>query len=470
MKLPRILISAVSSGSGKTTFTCGLLEVLKRHNLSVSAFKCGPDYIDPMFHRTVLDLPSKNLDSFFADKNTLLYLFAESAVKADISVIEGVMGYYDGLGFDTVRASSYEVAKDLKTPVILILNAKGMALSAVAAIKGFLELEEKPQIKGVVLNRVTKMTYMQLAPVIEERLGIRVLGFLPPMPDCQIESRHLGLVTPKELADIKSKICKIADLIEENVNVDLLLEIAGEANELEETNIMLDNELIDIDCECNDKYYNKVKIAVAYDKAFCFYYEDNLNLLRKLGAELQFFSPMYDDKLPENCSGILLGGGYPELYADILSNNRCMLKEIKSAYDNNMPIIAECGGFLYLHKQIEDLDHKLYDMAGVIDSKAVYTGKLSRFGYIDINLKNKQMYGDKGEVIRGHEFHYYESESNGCCAKAVKPSGKREWECMHGNNFFEAGFPHLYYYSNIKFAMNYVNSCREYNEKYCKML
>lgn len=346
MKLPRILISAASSGSGKTTFTCGLLEVLKRHNLSVSAFKCGPDYIDPMFHRTVLDLPSKNLDSFFADKNTLLYLFAESAVKADISVIEGVMGYYDGLGFDTVRASSYEVAKDLKTPVILILNAKGMALSAVAAIKGFLELEEKPQIKGVVLNHVTKMTYMQLAPVIEERLGIRVLGFLPPMPDCQIESRHLGLVTPKELADIKSKICKIADLIEENVNVDLLLEIAGEANELEETNIMLDNELIDIDCECNDKYYNKVKIAVAYDKAFCFYYEDNLNLLRKLGAELQFFSPMYDDKLPENCSGILLGGGYPELYADILSNNRCMLKEIKSAYDNNMPIIAECGGFL----------------------------------------------------------------------------------------------------------------------------
>jgi len=454
VNLPRILITAASSGSGKTMITCGLLKALSRRGLRVSAFKCGPDYIDPMFHKTVLELPSKNLDSFLADENILKYLFARSAQNADISVIEGVMGYYDGAGFDTTKASTYDVGKILAAPAILVINAKGMSLSAVAMIKGFLELEENCGIKAVILNRITKMTFMQLKPVIEKRLGIKVLGFVPEASQCQLESRHLGLVTPAELADIHERIEKMADLIEENIDIGELLRIADSADELDASNRNLK--------KLNENNGNFVKIAVAYDKAFCFYYEDNFDLLRELGAKIKFFSPLEDEELPKGCCGLILGGGYPEIYAEQLSKNKKIRENIRQAVENKMPCIAECGGFLYLHREIENLEHNLYEMVGVIDAKAVYTGKLSRFGYIDVELKKKQMYGNAGDSCRGHEFHYYDSEANGNDALAIKPSKKRQWDCIHGNEFLEAGFPHLFYYSNVEFAKNFIRACRKY--------
>lgn len=462
MNLNRILITAPSSGSGKTLITCGIMEALKRRKMKVGAFKCGPDYIDPMFHKKVLNIPSKNLDSFMADENTLKYLFKSQAEQVDISVIEGVMGYYDGLSFDDTKASTYEVAKITKTPAILVINARGMALSAIAAIKGFIEFAADSGIKGVILNRVTKMTFMQLAPVIEEKLGIKVLGFIPECKDCQFESRHLGLITPAEISDINVRLSKMADLIEENVDLDGIIKIAENAPDF------CCDDISEIENVC-EKYYkfccdgrkhdDCVKIAVAYDEAFCFYYEDNFELLKKLGARLEFFSPMKDKKLPDNISGIMLGGGYPEIYAKQLSENTQMLDEIRSAYKNKIPIVAECGGFLYLHREIEDLEYNVCKMAGIIDAKAVYTGKLGRFGYIDVELKKKQMYGDVGGKIKGHEFHYYDSSCNGNDALAVKPSKKRQWECINSDEYLEAGFPHLYYYSNINFARNFVKKC-----------
>lgn len=456
VNLPRILITAPSSGSGKTTVTCGILEALKRRGLKVSAFKCGPDYIDPMFHKTVLGLPSKNLDSYLADEDVLKKLFAESAAKADISVVEGVMGYYDGAGFDTVAASTYEVGKIINAPVVLVVNAKGMALSVAAMLEGFINFKKDSSIKAVILNRVTKITYLQLKPVIEKRLGIKVLGFMPESAECQLESRHLGLVTPSELDDIKQKINEAANLVEENIDIDMLISIANEHERFE----------YNFSDDCIDEHNeNNIKIAVAYDKAFCFYYEDNFRLLKRLGARLEFFSPLTDKHIPDGCDGLLLGGGYPEIYAKQLSENKRMLYSVKSAVQNNMPCVAECGGFLYLHHEIEDLEHNLYKMADVIDAKAVYTGKLSRFGYIDVCLSDSQMYGEAGEMCRGHEFHYYDSEINGVNAIAVKPSKKRQWQCMIGNDFMEAGFPHLFYYSNIQFAKNFVAACETYKNK-----
>lgn len=395
MKLPRILITAASSGSGKTMITCGLLRALKRRGLEVSAFKCGPDYIDPMFHKNVLGIPSKNLDSFLADKDTLKYLFEESAVKADISVIEGVMGYYDGAGFDTTRASTFEVGQIISAPAVLVVNAKGMSLSTVAMIKGFLDYESDSGIKAVILNRVTKMTFMQLKPVIENKLGVKVIGFIPYSEECRLESRHLGLITPAELADLQKCIDKMADLAEENIDIDELIKIAEAAPELtppenvsEISNVNMEltppenmsgmrNEFSKVTPPQNvgemrnEAAKRPVKIAVAYDKAFCFYYEDNLNLLRKYGAELEFFSPLSDSELPKGCSGLLLGGGYPEVYAEQLSKNMKIKENIRHAIENKMPCIAECGGFLYLHREIEDLEHKLHKMVGIIDAKAI---------------------------------------------------------------------------------------------------
>ena len=367
MKLPRILITAISSGSGKTTITCGILQALKNRGLKVSAFKCGPDYIDPMFHKTVLELPSKNLDAFLAKKEVLKELFFESAKSSDISVIEGVMGYYDGMAFDTEKASSYEVAKILNMPAIIVLNAKGMSLSAVAALKGFIDFKENSRIKGVILNRVTKMTYMQLKPVIEEQLGIKVLGFMPDSPACKLESRHLGLITPAELDDIKKTIEEISKLVEENIDIDMLIDIAKENDEffncfdVNTKKNLYSSSVLEINDKITfDNNNDNIKIAVAYDKAFCFYYEDNLNLLKKLGAKLEYFSPLIDKEIPKDCAGLLLGGGYPEIYAKQLSENTQMLRSIRNAIENKMPCVAECGGFLYLHREIEDVQHNLY--------------------------------------------------------------------------------------------------------------
>ncbi len=455
MKLPRIMIAAVSSGSGKTLITCGMLAALKRKGISLASFKCGPDYIDPMFHRTVLELPSRNLDSYFAKPELLRSVLTEGAKDAGLAVIEGVMGYYDGTDFCSTAASSYEVARQTGTPALLVLNAKGMSLSAIAAIKGFMDFRADSNIQGVIFNQISRAAFDGLKPAAEEILGIRVCGYVPFVADCQLESRHLGLVTPQELQDIRSRLDRMADVLEETLDLELIQAIAGEAPELESI------PAAEIPCDPASGE-RQVRLALAMDEAFCFYYEDNLDLLRSLGAELVPFSPIRDRKLPEDCDGLILGGGYPELYVESLSSNMEMLSAVKDAVENGMPCIAECGGFLYLHDRMEDMNRREYPAAGVIHGTGRYTGKLGRFGYIDLELQQDQMFGGKGMRCRGHEFHYYDSTENGQAAIARKPTRKRSWECMHGTDNLEAGFPHLYYRSNPAFAENFIKKCKDY--------
>lgn len=447
MGFPRIVISAVSSGSGKTLLTCGLLQALKNRNQKVSAFKCGPDYIDPMFHKKVLEIPSRNLDTFFTDELTTKYLFTNAAKNSDISVIEGVMGYYDGVGGTSDWGSTYELSKTLDAPVVLVINAKGMSLSIAAMIKGFLEFRLDSNIKGVILNQVSAMFYPELKKVIEEELAITVLGYIPKVEEFVLESRHLGLVMPDEIEAIEEKIQKLAMFLEKTIDVDKFLDIAGKASDLETLDIQY------------PKLSHTPRIAVAMDEAFCFYYEDNLELIKNMGAELITFSPMHDKQLPDNIDGLIIGGGYPELYAGQLSKNQTMLREVKEYVKRGKPILAECGGFMYLHDTMEDNQKVSYPMVGAIEGHVYKTEKLGRFGYIELTTKRDEVLLASKEMIKGHEFHYFDSTSCGKEYLAKKPLRNREWVCIHGTRNQGVGFPHLYYYSNPEFIYRFLCRC-----------
>lgn len=458
MRLPRVMLAAPSSGSGKTLITCGLLQALVNRKINTASFKCGPDYIDPMFHKKVIGTPSRNLDTFFSGKEMTRYLFARQAGKAEISVMEGVMGYYDGVAGFTTEASSYDLADVTDTPVIFVINTRGMSLSVIPFLKGFLEYRENSHLKGVILNQTSASMYPELKARIEEELPIRVYGYVPKVTDCVIESRHLGLVTPGEIEGLKERLQKLSVILEKTLDIDGILELAASASEL--SGCEMPESLAAI--LTREKGKMPVRIGVAKDEAFCFYYEDNLDLLWELGAEIVEFSPIHDRKLPESIQGMLIGGGYPELYAGELSENVEMLESIRSAVKAGMPTLAECGGFMYLHNSMEDMEGRSWPMVGVIDALVYRTEKLGRFGYIHLTANREQIFGPAGAKIRGHEFHYFDSTKNGDAFHAQKPRRKRNWDCIITGEHLAAGFPHLYYYANPEFAANFVEACRRY--------
>lgn len=454
------MIAAPKSGSGKTMITCALLQLLKDNGKNVSSYKCGPDYIDPMFHKKVLGVPSKNLDTFFTDEKTTVQLFLDKRADGDFAVLEGVMGLYDGLGGIYEQGSSYHLAKVTQTPIILVVDAKGMGKSVLALIAGFLQYDTQHLIKGVLFNRMSKGYYDIIKPLIEKELSVKVVGYFPEQKDIGLSSRHLGLVMPDELADIKEQLDELAGRLKKTIDLDMLLDIAVEAEEITKTT---NTEQMQI-----QNQNNTVNIAVAMDEAFCFYYEDNLRLLEKCGAKLQYFSPLHDTKLPDNCDALLLGGGYPELYAKELSENLSMRNSIKTAFKTGLPTVAECGGFMYLHTYIhniceEDADAQNYvfGMTGALDSECHFKGKLVRFGYIELEEKHNNFL-PTDEKIRAHEFHYYDSTDNGADCIATKPATGRSYDCVISHDNYWLGFPHLYYPSNPHFAESLVRKAYEY--------
>ena len=500
---PRIMIAAEKSGGGKTLFTCALLSLLKERVQAVRAFKCGPDYIDPMFHRTVLEIPSRNLDSFFADGDTLRYLLGREVLEMEkfpesrIAVLEGVMGFYDGLGGVSERSSAWEVADLTDTPVILLVDMKGRSLSALASINGFLDYKEKSHVTGIVFNRLSPMLYPGLKDRAERELGIRVFGYVPELKDLTLESRHLGLVMPEEIPGIRKRLDLIKEKVRAGINLDGIIEEAGRAGEIEVKLPEAVRQFCNVDCgkvlnnsaaqhienianakkiydsgnthevksTLSDRSVKKTVVAVAKDKAFCFYYEDNLNLLKKLGAEIQYFSPIHDRNLPEGTCAVYLGGGYPELHAKALSENISMRNAIRQAVMEEVPCIAECGGYLYLKDSIVDPDGVEWPMTGVLPGSSRDTGKLGRFGYITVTSKKEGLLGPAGTEFRAHEFHHWDSEENGTDFAAKKPVGTRGWDCGYTTESFYAGFPHLYFYSNVKIAENFIKCAETWKKK-----
>ncbi|MCI5654519.1 MAG: cobyrinate a,c-diamide synthase [Lachnospiraceae bacterium] len=466
--IPGILFAAASSGCGKTTITCGALRAWQRKGLKIKAWKCGPDYIDPMFHKQVLGIPGGNLDSFFLSKEALKAQYQQKNAGFDLAVMEGVMGYYDGLGGISTQASTYEVAQAVDVPVILILDGKGVSLSLAAMLRGFLQYQKDSHIVGVILNRTSPMIGARLKPVLEAE-GVKYLGCVPVSKEIQFDSRHLGLVMPVEVPQIQKQLDEIADLLEKSVDLDGILELARSYAEKVENNadaglakcqtsrVAMETPAAGLFTESR----NPLRIAVARDEAFCFYYQENMELLESLGVELIPFSPIHDQELPAKVSGVILGGGYPENYAKALSENTSMLASIRQAWENKMPFLAECGGFLYLHQELEGSDGIFYPLAGVIPDKAWKTNRLGRFGYITLTPDHPDTCLIR--KIKGHEFHYWESGDSGTCWRAKKPLSDRSWSCIHSEQGQIAGFPHLYYPSAPEFAEQWLGMCRKWS-------
>ena len=508
----KIVIAADRSGAGKTTVSCGLLAVLKKRSVKVQSFKCGPDYIDPMFHRRVLGVPSGNLDSFFTDDVTLRRIFRARVVEsgAELALVEGVMGYYDGLGGVSSRASTWEIAHILDAPTILVLDAKGASVSIAALVRGMMQFKEEREvqsgIRGLILNRVSPMFYPRLKSVIEAYCpGIEVLGYLPELPELQVPSRHLGLVEPAEIEDFQRWTERVAAQMEESVEVERLLEIAGvdvlnipqtqgnaafvqpvtcramEDEDSERSTVEAEISGTDAVLAAPDKASSAmnglkcraralerpVRIAVSEDEAFNFTYEENRALLRQLGAELVPFSPLHDAALPADTDGLLLSGGYPELYKDALHANASMRASVAEAVRQGLPTIAECGGYMYLLDAIEQVP-----MCGVLTGDAERKPRLVRFGYVEAETRRDSVLGPAGTVLRGHEFHRYDCDFNGADCTLTKPAAghgraatnARSYEGIYLTDSLAAGFPHFYYWSNPAALTHFLDACRTWRK------
>ena len=469
----RILIAGTNSGCGKTTVTIALIAALKARGLGTASFKCGPDYIDPMFHREALGVSAHNLDPYFSDREGLRHLFCASA-GSDISVIEGVMGYYDGIGAEG-KCSTYDVASAVEAPVILIINGRGMSTSAGAILKGFAAYKPNNNIQGVIFNNINGMTYPLLKEVALQA-GVKAYGYLPKDDSCALESRNLGLVTAQEVEDILDKIARLGRAAEASIDIDGLLELAASAPEIESADgqgitdgaeVKSENSEMancpaaaDADRAAEGSTHSasseRPRIAVARDKAFCFIYSENIELLQELGCEIAYFSPLEDEKLPEDISGLYLCGGYPELYTRELSDNASMRESIRTAIEGGLPTIAECGGFMYLHDSIDQIP-----MVGAIHGDTFRTQRLQRFGYTKITAVHDNLLGAAGSSIRAHEFHYYDSEDNGEDYIAEKASNGKTYRCCHATDTLYAGYPHIYLPANHSFAQAFVRKAME---------
>ena len=442
-KVPRLLVTAAGSGTGKTTITLGLMQCLKNRGLTVQGYKCGPDYIDPMYHTRLTGRASVNLDPVF-HKGRMGMMFDQYSKGADIGILEGVMGFYDGIG-STTEGSTYEVAKETKTPAVLILSVKGIANTIIPMIQGILNYQENT-IKAVILNQCSKGFYQQIAPKIEEECGICVAGYVPVNDTLTLTSRHLGLTMAGEMKQWETYLYALADQIEETVEVDQLLSLAKKAKDLNTKEEHISKEY-------------PVRIGVALDEAFCFYYEDNFRMLEALGVELRFFSPMRDEKLPEDIQGIYLGGGYPELFAKELEENQSIRMEIRQWCQDGKPILAECGGYMYLGQSIKNQQGQTFAMCQAFGHRTEMKERLNlHFGYVTILAEEPA--GLLTSPIKGHEFHY-SAEYGDDFTCIVKKNEKRSWKSGYVTKNQYCAYPHLSFRGNESFIKNFLEQVKE---------
>ena len=425
----QMLLAAPRSGSGKTTVTCALLAAMQARGMTPCAFKSGPDYIDPMFHRAVLGVQSHNLDLFFSSPETVRSLYAQYAAGHGAAVCEGAMGFYDGLGGTSDTASAWHLADTLNLPVLLVVRPKGASLTLAAEVRGLMQFRAPHHIAGILLNDCSETLHKMLKPMLERETELPVVGYLPPMPEVCIESRHLGLKTTAEIDDMQQKIKILSDTAQKTINWALL------------------QAQFDRPAPTAVKPHTpppRVRIAVARDAAFCFTYAETLDALRQNGAELCFFSPLTDAQLPQGMGGLYLPGGYPELHAEALAANTAMRSDIQQAVKAGLPTVAECGGFLYLGQTLQDADGRVYPMAGVLPGQGFRVGKLVRFGYTKLTARADSLLFAAGETMPVHEFHHWDSTETGTDCIAQKANG-RQWACGFAGAHLYAGFPHLYW-------------------------
>ena len=462
-----IFIAGMGSGCGKTTVVCALMQALKNRGIAVAPFKSGPDYIDPMLHRHIVGTPSYNLDPFFMEKEDLKKVFSMYSAKREFSVVEGVMGFYDGIGLSH-EASSYTVSELIELPVILVLSVRGMSTTIAALLKGMLTYQSN-RIQGVLLNRCSKPMYQKLKGFLEKEFGISVLGYLPVEETVQIKERHLGLMTADEIDNLDDILETLGQLAEDCFEMEDILQLGGyqEKIEFKENNVLAisKEKILHQDQEVKES----ISIGVASDSAFCFCYEDNLEYLKEQGVTIQKFSPLVDTHLPKGIQALYLPGGYPELYGEPLEQNESMKQDIKAAIAMGIPVIAECGGYLYLCESIitrqtnEMEEEKEYKMLGIIPQKVEMTGKLNmQFGYVTITAKEDGLLGSAGEWMKGHEFHYSKEMTQLDGFLVEKADKSRSWSGGYHSETIYAGYPHFHFRSNQEAMKRFLKKAKEF--------
>jgi cobyrinic acid a,c-diamide synthase len=494
-----IIISAPYSGSGKTTVTLGIMECLKRRGLRVAPFKVGPDFIDPGYHRLVTGRPSVNLDGWMCSAGFVLDTFCQHGEDADISVIEGVMGLFDGISGKYETGSTAEIAKMIGAPVILVVDARSQARSAAALVKGFAEFDPAVRVAGVIFNNVGSDSHARILREAVESLGagVKVVGCLPRDEILQIPSRHLGLMTVEENPLPEEFLDHLVEVVWDNLDLGLLW-AAATSHGAEQPLPFSVGQALNGHVAGNSAELNPASIAVARDEAFCFVYEDNLRLLREEGAKIVEFSPLRDERLPEGVSGVYLPGGYPEIFADTLAENKTMKADLRKMIDGGMPVYAECGGFIYLTKGLavypggkkgqiamfdksgktqkmpsgiqtgEEAALSLHEFAGVFPVSTRMLSKRRALGYREVEFAEDSILGPAGSIARGHEFHYSEM---GVMPARIKRSYRVSRNGvdlgMEGFSYKNclASYIHLHFGSCQGMAAAFVENCRKYGNK-----
>ncbi|MDR6999775.1 cobyrinate a,c-diamide synthase [Neobacillus niacini] len=455
MSSRRLVIAGTGSGVGKTTLTIGLMSALKKKGYTVQGFKCGPDYIDPTYHTAVTGRISRNIDSWMLDHELVKEIMIRASERADISIIEGVMGFYDGKNPMNNSGSTAEISIITKSPVVLVVNCSSMARSAAAIVKGFQVFLEEANIVGVIANRVGSEGHFKLVKTaIEQECGIPVLGYLQKDSDLAIPERHLGLIPSVERGELDSFFNQLGDLVLETIDVDALFEVAKASPlEIKESQFM-------------SRERNKVRIAVARDAAFNFYYQENLELLEAFGAELIEFSPLKGETVPDNVDGLYIGGGFPEEFAAVLQEKTEVNQSIRAAIEKETPTLAECGGFMYLTESIETTDGKNYEMVGMIPGKVKMQTNLAALGYREITPEEGNFLLEGNLTARGHEFHYSTFQPTTEIQHAYQTKGMRGFKqegYMNGNLI--AGYTHFHFGSCPHLVENWIKKCKEFQNR-----
>ncbi|WP_310832334.1 cobyrinate a,c-diamide synthase [Paenibacillus pedocola] len=478
---PRLIVAGTGSGSGKTTVTLGLMRAFARRGLKVQGYKCGPDYIDPAYHAAVTGYPARNLDSWMTPGSYLLEYFLRSSENAELSVIEGVMGLYDGKEAAALTGSTAEIALLTDSPVLLVVDVRSMGRSAAAVVLGFQQLEPRVRIAAVMVNRCGSASHFEtVKTAIEAACGIPVIGGLPRNGGLDIPERHLGLLPAVERGELEPLFNHAADLLAEGTDLEMLLGIAQAANPLSLG-------AADKDCSCivassasgrsaeemqagpaadgRKLLHPAPVIAVARDAAFNFYYADNLELLARAGARLVEFSPLRGDGIPPEADGIYLGGGFPEEFAAEIAGNDSFLTGLRAAAGQGMPLFAECGGYMVLARTLTDRAGAVHKMAGVIPAHAVMQERRAALGYREVTALQDSLLLKQGERLRGHEFHYsvmsYEAGEPRSYPYETKGRGGVHPEGYHKGNVM-AAYTHVHLASYLPAAARLVAACRSY--------
>lgn len=453
IKIPRILISGTGSGTGKTTFTIALTKALQAKGLKVSVFKCGPDYLDPGYHSFVTGKTCQNLDGWLMGKESLTSSFVSASKGSDISIIEGVMGLFDGHSPNSEAGSTAEIAKWLQIPTIILIDASGMAATFSAIASGIKNYDPEVPIQGFIANFIGSKSHLSIIETAS--IPLPVLGGFPKSYEYSFPERHLGLRTAGPDILTEEKLSFWQNLSENWLDLDRILEIANSAPSI------LSEGLADVQNKDKD-----CKIGVAYDEAFHFYYEENFKKLKQEGAELVFFSPLKDPKLPK-VDGLYFGGGYPELFAETLANNKNLMEEIRSFASSERPIYAECGGLMYLSSEIQNIEGQSFPMVGLIPGKAIMGAKLKSLGYVEVHTEKRTIIGEAGIRFRGHQFRYsdliLENEDESLFSYHIRKR-KSEQTTKEGYTISNvlASYVHAHWASNPEIPKNFIASCRRF--------